>query len=158
MNSTHDEHTEHAADDRQEDKLPLLPRRKRFLIPIIILLSVTLVGAVAGALIGFGSIKRSGAFKATAAELEQHDAVRRFVGDSFGSGWLVLGKHDKHNGTYDLTFTIEGPLGEAAVRSRCERDSEDDPWQVTYLDIGVGGREGEVYTLVGDPDDKPGSN
>lgn len=137
------------------DKLPLLPRRKKFLIPIIILLALTLVGSIAGVLFGFASIKNSEAFKATTDELEQHAEVRQFVGQPFDSGWLVLGKHDQTNGTYDLTFTITGPAGEAAVRSRCEREAEDDPWQVTFLDIGVGGRDGEVYTLVGDPDAPP---
>lgn len=143
--------------DEQPDKLPLLPRRKKFLIPIIILLAVTLVGSIAGILFGFSSIKNSEAYQATTAELARHDVVRQHVGQPFDSGWLVLGKHDKTNGTYDLTFTITGPAGEAAVRSRCERDADDDPWEVTYLDIGVGGREGDVYTLVGDPDNKPGS-
>jgi hypothetical protein len=138
------------------DTLPLLPKRKKFLIPVVILLGLTAVGSVAGLFIGFSSIKRSDAFKATIDELNQHAEVKQHVGTPFDAGFLVLGKHDERNGTYDLTFTIEGPVGEAAVRCRCERDRDDAPWQVTYLDIGVGGREGEVYTLVGDPDMPPG--
>ncbi|MFN3166542.1 MAG: cytochrome c oxidase assembly factor Coa1 family protein [Phycisphaeraceae bacterium] len=142
--------------DDQPDKLPLLPKRKKFLVPVIILLGFTLVGSVAGLIIGFTSIKRSDAFKATIDELNQHPAVKQHVGQPFEAGWLVLGKHDERNGTYDLTFRIEGSVGEAAVRCRCERDRDDAPWQVTYLDIGVGGRGGDVYTLVGDPDMPPG--
>ena len=40
----------------QPEKLPLLPKRKKFLIPIIILLCLTLIGSVAGLFIGFASI------------------------------------------------------------------------------------------------------
>lgn len=140
-----------------EDRLPLLPKRKKFLIPITILLAVTLIGSVGGVAIGFMSIKSSDAFKATNTELAQHDVVRQYVGVPFEAGWFVIGKHDERNGTYDLTYTVNGPAGKAAVRSRCERDSKKDPWEVTYLDIGVGGREGDVYTLVGDPNQMPGS-
>lgn len=139
------------------DKLPLLPRRKKFLIPIIVLLAVTLVGGAAGVLIGFRAVKNSEAFKATQAELAEHAVVRQSVGVPYKTGWLVIGNHNAREGTYDLTFTIGGAAGKAAVRSRCERDSDSEPWRVTYLDIGVGGREGTVYTLVGDPDDMPGS-
>lgn len=144
--------------DEQPDKLPLLPKRKKFLIPIIILLSLTLIGTFVGLWIGFVSIKRSDAFKATTAELEASPIVRQQVGLPFEPGLLVIGKHDDYNGTYDLSFEIEGPAGSAAIRSRCERDNDNDPWQVTFLDIGVGGREGTVYTLIGDPKKPPNSN
>ncbi len=140
----------------QDEKLPLFPRRKKFLIPVILLLSLTFIGAVAGLFLGFASVKRSDAYKATLTELNLHPEVQLFVGEPFDTGYLVLGKHDQRNGTYDLTFTIQGNVGKAAVRSRCERDTDSDPWQVTYLDIGVGGRDGSVYTLVGDPDSPPG--
>lgn len=138
------------------ERLPLLPRNKKFLIPVIILLAVTVVGSVAGVLIGFRSIKSSDAFKTTTAELADHPPVQQYVGRPFDTGMLVIGKHDERNGTYDLTFTIEGPKGKAAVRSRCEREGEGLPWQVTYMDLGVGGRDGQVFTLVGSPDDMPG--
>lgn len=143
--------------DAQPEKLPLFPKRKKFLIPIIILLCLTMIGSIAGVFIGFAAIKRSDAFKATTAILETHRSVRQHVGLPMDSGWLVIGKHDKNNGTYDLTFTITGPNGQAAVRSRCERENDDDPWEVTFLDIGVGGRDGDVYTLVGDADAPPGT-
>jgi len=139
------------------EKLPLLPKRKKFLIPVILLLTLTMLGAIAGVLIGFSSIKRSDAFKATLAELEAQPAVRQHVGTPVDPGWLVIGKHDDREGIYDLTFTINGPNGRAAVRSRCQQEFEGGPWEVTFLDIGVGGREGQVITLVGDPDHPPGS-
>lgn len=139
------------------EQLPLLPKRKKFLIPVIILLSVTLVGSIAGLFIGIASVRNSGAFKATMMELEQDPAVKQHVGLPLETGWLVIGKHEERDGTYDLTFKIEGPAGEAAVRSRCERGTKDEPWQVTFLDIGVGGRDGDVITIVGDPDFPPGS-
>lgn len=139
-----------------DGKLPLLPKHKKFLVPIIFLLAVMVVGSVAGVLIGFSSIKSSDAFKATLATLEADPAVKQHVGLPIEAGTIVIGKHDKNNGTYDLTFTITGPVGKAAVRSRCEQFVDDEPWEVTYLDIGVGGREGTVHTLVGDPDDLPG--
>lgn len=139
-----------------DERLPLLPKRKKFLVPIILLLALTLIGSVAGVLIGFASIKNSDAFAATKARLEASEVVKRHVGLPLDTGWLVIGKHDEHNATYDLTFQIDGPNGRAAVRSRCEQVQEGGPWEVTYLDIGVGGREGEVYTLVGDPDFPPG--
>lgn len=145
------------ANKAPEDKLPLLPKNKKFLIPIVILLTIAMVGSITGVIIGFASIKSSEAFKTTVNELENHSAVKQFVGVPFDTGTIVIGKHDKNNGTYDLTFTITGSLGKAAVRSRCERDTDADPWQITYMDIGVGGREGEVYTLIGDPDNAPGS-
>jgi len=147
-----------APDPSPAERLPLLPKRKKFLLPIILLLALTLIGAVAGVLIGFASIKSSDAFAATKAKLEASEIVKRHVGLPLETGWLVIGKHDEHNGTYDLTFQIDGPNGQAAVRSRCERTGEGDnaAWEVTYLDIGIGGREGEVYTLVGDPDFPPG--
>lgn len=145
------------AHETESEKLPLLPRRKKFLIPVIILLAVTLVGAVAGVYFGLAAHKSSDAFTATVAELEGHLPVKQYVGVPFEAGMVVLGKHDKRNRTYDLTFKISGTSGDAAVRSRCEREADDGPWEVTYLDIGVGGREdGVVFTLVGDPDDAPG--
>lgn len=139
------------------EKLPLLPKRKKFLIPVIILLLITMIGSIAGVAIGFVSVKRGEAYKTTMAQLQQHPAVRQHVGQPVDAGLFVFSKHDDRNGTYDLTYTIEGPNGKAAVRSRCERETDDEPWQVTFLDIGVGGREGRVITLVGDPDDPPGS-
>lgn len=142
--------------DAMPEKLPFFPKRKKWLIPIVILLSLTLTGSIAGVLIGFASVKNSDAFKAVTAELERFPVVRQSVGLPFEPGTIVMGKHDEREGTYDLTFTIEGPAGEAAVRSRCERDAEDEPWRVTFLDIGVGGRDGTVYTLVGDPKNPPG--
>ena len=142
--------------DEPSDKLPLLPRRKKFLIPVVLLLGLTLIGLVGGIALGFSSIKRSEAYTATLDELARHDTVKQHVGTPFDTGLLVFAKHDERNGTYDLTFTIKGPAGQAAVRSRCERNNDNEPWQVTFLDIGVGGREGDVYTLVGDPDMPPG--
>lgn len=139
------------------EKLPFFPKRKKFLIPIIILLSLMLVGSVAGLFIGFASIKSSEAFTITLARLEESDAVRQYVGLPIDPGTIVIGKHDQDNGTYDLTFKITGPVGSAAVRSRCESEAQGEPWQVTFLDIGVGGREsGQVITLVGDPKNPPG--
>ncbi|MBX2851316.1 MAG: cytochrome c oxidase assembly factor 1 family protein [Phycisphaeraceae bacterium] len=147
-----------ASEHPPTEKLPLLPKRKKFLIPIIILLCLTLIGSVAGLFIGFASIKSSDAFKLTMAELEASDAVKQHVGLPLDPGTIVIGKHDDRNGTYDLTFAISGPNGSAAVRSRCESEAEGDPWQITFLDIGVGGREGTVITLIGDPKNPPGSN
>ena len=142
----------------QPEKLPFFPKRKKFLIPICILLSLTLVGSVAGLLIGFASIKSSEAFRLTMAKLEASDAVKQYVGLPLDAGTIVIGKHDDRDGTYDLTFEITGPVGSAAVRSRCESETEGAPWEVTFLDIGVGGREnGQVITLVGDPKNPPGS-
>lgn len=145
--------------EAETGKLPFLPKRKKFLLPVILLLSVVLIGSVVGVLIGIVSIKNSAAFEATLTELEASAAVRQHVGLPIETGWLVIGKHDKQAGLYDLTFKITGPNGEAAVRSRCERTGAGDiaTWDVTYLDIGVGGREGEVITLVGDPDFMPGA-
>ena len=143
--------------DLPPERLPLLPKRKKFLIPIIILLSLTLIGSVAGLFIGFASIKNSEAFALTMAELEKSDAVKQYVGLPIDAGAVVIGKHDERNGTYDLTYKITGPVGSAAVRSRCESEAEDSPWEVTFLDIGVGGREGQVITLVGDAKNPPGS-
>lgn len=145
-----------AADDPTE-KLPFFPKRKKFLIPIVILLSLTLVGSIAGLFIGFASIKSSEAFKITLAKLEATDAVKQYVGLPIDPGTIVIGKQDQDNGTYDLTFEITGPIGSAAVRSRCESEAQGAPWEVTFLDIGVGGREaGQVITLVGDPKNPPG--
>lgn len=146
------------AETQTPEKLPLLPKRKKFLIPIVILLSLTLIGSIAGLFIGFASIKSSEAFDKTMAELEASNAVRQYVGLPMDPGTIVIGQHDERNGTYDLTFSITGPNGEAAVKSRCEQDSEGDPWVVTYLQLGVGGRDGDVLTLIGDPKNPPGSN
>lgn len=146
-----------ASEEPDNEKLPFLPKRKKFLIPIVILLSLTLVGSVAGLFIGFASIKSSEAFAITMDQLEASDAVKTYVGHPIDAGTIVIGKHDDDNGTYDLTFKITGPAGSAAVRSRCESESEGAPWEVTFLDIGVGGREnGQVITLVGDPKNPPG--
>ncbi|MEM9347396.1 MAG: cytochrome c oxidase assembly factor Coa1 family protein [Planctomycetota bacterium] len=145
-------------DTATPEKLPFFPKRKKFLIPIIILLALTLVGSVAGLFIGFASIKSSDAFKITMAKLESSAAVKQYVGLPLDPGTVVVGKHEDRNGTYDLTFEINGPIGSAAVRSRCESTAEGEPWQVTFLDIGVGGREnGQVITLIGDPKNPPGS-
>lgn len=143
-------------DEPVTERLPLLPKRKKFLIPVIVLLALTLIGSVAGLFIGFASIKHSDAFSLTMDELEKSDAVKQYVGLPMEAGTIVIGRHDERNGTYDLTYTITGPVGEAAVRSRCESEVEGAPWQVTFLDIGVGGREGQVITLIGDPKNPPG--
>lgn len=146
----------HDVENTEPEKLPLLPKRKKFLIPIVILLSLTLIGSIAGLFIGFASIKSSEAFERTLAELEASGVVKQHVGLPLDTSTIVIGKHDDRNGTYDLTFSITGPNGEAAVKSRCEQESEGDPWTVTYLQLGVGGRDGDVYTLIGDPKNPPG--
>lgn len=139
-----------------DERLPFFPKRKKFLLPVLILLAVVAIGSVAGVLLGFAAIKKSPAFTATQAELAAHVQVKQHVGVPFEAGRMVFGKHDKNNGTYDLTYEITGPAGEAGVKSRCERIADTDQWEVTYLNIGVGGRDGKVITLVGDPDTMPG--
>lgn len=139
----------------QSERLPLLPKQKKFLIPIIILLAITLVGLAVGIAIGFVSVKRGEAYKTTVNELEKNKLIEELVGTPFETGLIAFGQHDERNGTYDLTFTIAGPKADAAVRSRCERETDTGPWQVTYLDVGVGGRDGQIYTLVGDPENMP---
>lgn len=143
-------------DPPQSDKLPFFPKRKRFLLPVLILLVIAFVGLPIGAWVGIAKIKNSASFAATHAELKAHPAVKHHVGLPFESGWWVIGKHDDHQGTYDLTFGITGPHGQATVKSRCTQDRADGPWRVTYLQLGVGGRDGQVLTLIGDPDAPPG--
>ena len=141
--------------DAPPEKLPFFPKRKKFLIPIIILLAVTLVGSVAGLLIAFTATKRSEPFKIVLAELEHHDEVKQHVGLPLETGLWVVGGVDEKNREADIMFTIRGPAGKAAVRCRVE--VIDRQWEVTYLELGVGGRKnGRIITLIGDPDNPPG--
>ena len=149
--------TEAVTETEQSEKLPFLPKRKKFLIPICILLGLALVGSVAGLFIGFASIKSSEAFKITMDKLEASDSVKQYVGLPIEPSTIVIGRHDDRNGTYEMSFKITGPAGKAVVRSWCVSEAEGEPWQVTHLAFGVGGREGQEITLVGDPKNPPWS-
>jgi len=139
------------------DKLPFLPKRKKFLIPIGILLAMLLIGLPIGVFMGFASIKSSEAYKLTMDKLEASDAVKQYVGLPLETSTIIIGRHDERNGTYELSFTIYGSVDEAVVRSWCVSQAEGEPWQVTHLSFGVGGREGQEVTLVGDPKNPPWS-
>jgi ABC-type antimicrobial peptide transport system permease subunit len=145
------------AQPQQPEKLPFLPKRKKFLIPIGILLAALLIGLPIGVLIGFASVKSSEAYQLTMDKLEASDAVKQYVGLPLEESTIVIGRHDERNGTYELSFKITGPVGKAVVRSWCVSEAEDEPWQVTHLSFGVGGREGQEVTLVGDPKNPPWS-
>lgn len=142
----------------EPEKLPFFPKRKRFLLPVIILLVMTLLGSMLGIVLGFGSVKRSKPFAAAIQSLRDHPAVGQHVGQPFEPGFIAFGNHDENNGVYDLNFSIKGPKGDAGVTARSKQDAPDAPWQITYLDIGVGGREGQVIRIVGRPEDRPGAD
>lgn len=141
--------------DPPPEKLPLFPKRKKFLIPIGILLAAVLIGLPAGVLIGSASVKTSEAFKITLAELEASEAIKQSIGLPIEVGRLARGSHDDGNGTYELTFKIHGPIDSAVVRSWCVSESVGEPWEIDHLAIGIGGREGREITLIGDPKNPP---
>jgi len=138
----------------QPEKLPFFPKRKKFLIPIVLLLSAIIFGLGIGLLFAFSSHKRSAPYKLTIQTLESRPEVKQHVGLPFEEGFSVLGDVDVDAGVADLMLKIDGPVGEGAVRSRAElRDGQ---WVIVYLDMGVGEREqGEVITMIGDPDALP---
>ncbi|MEM1353848.1 MAG: cytochrome c oxidase assembly factor Coa1 family protein [Planctomycetota bacterium] len=136
------------------EKLPLLPKSKKFLIPVIILLSVTLLGLGLGLYLAFTSLQRSEPFKAALAELDQNPEVEMLLGSPLEPGLSTLGQVDEEAGVADLMFRITGPKDRASVRSRCEWI--EGRWQVTHLDLWIGERDdGEWTTLIGDPDQLP---
>lgn len=136
------------------EKLPFFPKNKKFLIPIIILLVLTLVGLIAGLFIAFTALQRTEAFDATMAELEGTPEVEMLLGSPLEPGLYTMGKIDEQAGVADLMFKVAGPSDSAAVRSRCEL--VEDKWVVVYLDLGLGSRDdGEVITLIGDPGQLP---
>lgn len=137
------------------EKLPFLPKRKKFLIPIVILLAAVVIGLPAGVLIGSSAVKSSDAFELTLAELESNDAVKQAIGLPIEVGTFARGSHDDNNGTYELTFKISGPVDGAVVRSWCISEGQGEPWVIDHLAIGIGGREGREITLVGDPKNPP---
>ena len=137
------------------EKLPLFPKRKKFLIPIAILLAALVIGLPAGILIGSSAIKSSEAFELTMAELESNEALEQSVGLPIEVGRIVRGSHDDNNGTYELTFKIHGPIDSAVVRSWCISEAEGQPWEIAHLAMGIGGRSGREITLIGDPKDPP---
>ncbi|MGB1126541.1 MAG: cytochrome c oxidase assembly factor Coa1 family protein [Phycisphaeraceae bacterium] len=139
------------------EKLPFFPRRKKFLIPIGILFAAIVIGLPVGIFIGFSSIKSSKAFKLTMDKLEASESVKQYVGLPIEPSTIVIGRHDDQNGTYELSFKISGSIDKAVVRSWCVSDGEGEPWQVTHLSFGIGGREGQEITLVGDPKNPPWS-
>ncbi|XAL98071.1 cytochrome c oxidase assembly factor Coa1 family protein [Phycisphaeraceae bacterium D3-23] len=136
------------------EKLPFLPRKKKFLLPIVLLLSVVIFGLGIGLVYAFTSVKQTEPFELTMRTLADRPEVRQRVGVPFEPKFIVLGKVDEGDGVADLMFRIEGPVGEAAVRSRLER--VDGAWVIIHLDMGIGGRQnGEVITMIGDPDELP---
>lgn len=138
----------------QPEKLPFFPRRKKFLIPIILLLSAVVFGLGIGLLFAFNSHKRSAPYKLTLQTLEARPEVKQHVGLPFEEGFIVLGDVDEDAGMADMMLKIKGPVGQGAVRSRAEL--QDGQWVIVYLDMGVGDREhGEVITMIGDPDALP---
>ncbi len=135
-------------------KLPWFPKRKKFLIPIVLLLSAIVFGLAFGLVIAFTSNKQTEPYKLTMRTLQDSPQVRQHIGTPFEAGWAVLGDVKADEGTADLMFKIKGPVGEGAVRSHAER--VDGRWEIRHLDLGVGGRkDGQVITLIGDPDDLP---
>lgn len=135
-------------------KLPWFPKRKRFLIPIVLLLSAIVFGLAIGLVAAITSNKHTEPYKLTMRTLQDSPEVRQHVGTPFEAGWAVLGDVKTDKGTADLMFKINGPAGEAAVRSHAEL--VDGVWVILYLDIGVGDRKtGQVITLIGDPDELP---
>ena len=150
-----DAETEHAEPDQTPEKLPFFPKRKKFLIPIGILLAALVIGLPAGVLIGASAVKSSEAFEITMAKLEASESVKAAVGLPIEVGLLARGSHDDANGTYELTFRITGPVDTAVVRSWCVSESQGEPWEIAHLAIGIGGREGREVTLVGDPKNPP---
>lgn len=136
------------------EKLPFFPKNKKFLIPIIILLSVTLVGLVVGVLVAFTALQHTEPYKATMQVLSTSPEAALVLGEPIEPGLITMGKVDEQAGVADLMFKVTGPNDRAAVRSRCELI--DGVWQVTYLDLGLGSREdGEVITLIGDAEQLP---
>lgn len=138
----------------QPTKLPFFPKRKKFLIPIVLLLSATVFGLGFGLLYAFTSSKQTEPYKLTMRTLQDRPEVKQHVGVPFESGFIVLGKVDEDAGVADLMFKINGPIGEGAVRSHAEY--VDGAWVITHLDMGVGDRkQGDVITMIGDPDTLP---
>ncbi|MEM9416572.1 MAG: cytochrome c oxidase assembly factor Coa1 family protein [Planctomycetota bacterium] len=136
------------------EKLPLLPRKKKFLVPIVLLLSVVLFGLGIGLVYAFVSVKQTEPFQLTMQTLQDRPEVRQHVGLPCEAKFIVLGKVDEGDGVANLLFRVEGPVGEAAVRSRLER--VEGAWVIQHLDLGVGrGDDGEVITMIGDPDELP---
>ena len=124
------------------EKLPFFPKQKKFLIPIGILLAALVIGLPAGVLIGSSAVKSSEAFELTMAKLEASDSIKAAIGLPLEVGLLARGSHDDGNGTYELTFTITGPIDSAVVRSWCVSDAPGKPWEIAHLAIGIGGRDG----------------
>lgn len=139
----------------QTEKLPFLPKRKKFMIPLLILLGALVIGLPAGILIGSSAVKSTEAFELTMAKLQASEAVVQAVGLPIEVGTIVNGSHDDSNGTYELTFKIYGPIDHAVVRSWCVSEAKGEPWVIDHLAIGIGGRSGREITLVGDPKNPP---
>lgn len=144
-------------DENVDEKLPFLPKRKKFLIPIVILLMALVIGLPAGVLIGSSAVKSSEAFELTMAELEGSESIKQAIGLPIEVGMLARGSHNDSDGTYELTFKISGPVDSAVVRSWCISEGEGEPWVIDHLAIGIGGREGREITLIGDPKNPPWS-
>ncbi|MFI4860091.1 MAG: cytochrome c oxidase assembly factor Coa1 family protein [Phycisphaerales bacterium JB063] len=150
MNETLQDNTS----DSQPETMPFLPRRKKFLVPIILLLTVVIFGLGLGLVYAFTSAKQTEPYKLTMRTLQDRPEVKQHVGVPLESRFIVLGKVDEGDGVADLMFKIRGPVGEAAVRSRLER--VDGAWTIRHLDMGIGGRDdGEIITMIGDPDALP---
>ena len=136
------------------EKLPFFPKSKKFLIPIIVLLSVTLAGLILGLFIAFTALQRTEPYKLTLQTLRDSPEAALLLGEPLDPGLVTMGKVDEQAGVADLMFKVSGPNDRAAVRSRCELI--DGAWVVTHLDLGLGGRDdGEVITLIGDAEQLP---
>ncbi|MGB0766500.1 MAG: cytochrome c oxidase assembly factor Coa1 family protein [Phycisphaeraceae bacterium] len=150
-----DHHTPETAVNAPEQKLPFFPKRKKFLIPVAILLMALVIGLPVGVWMGSSAVKSSEAFELTLAELKASELVDQTLGQPLEVGTLARGSHDQRNGTYELTFRVTGPIDTAVVRSWCVSEAEGEPWQIEHLAYGIGGRDGREITLIGDPKNPP---
>ena len=96
-----------------------LMRNIRWVAPVGCASALVLVGGFVAALTFgvFGIIKSSDAYKEALARVQAHEQVKALLGTPIEAGLLVSGRINVSgsSGYADLSFTVEGPKGEAKV-------------------------------------------
>ena len=138
------------------DTTPKNPSNNARFIWIVVFISVAIVVAIFGAIalmvLGiFKLVDNSDSHRCGLAIVQHDPAAIRMLGEPIQQKGFTGGSTSTSNGktTEDLTFTVAGPLGEAAVEAHGVRSQFE-----SHLDVRLG-RNGQSETVYSGPFDCP---
>lgn len=138
------------------DTTPKIPSNNARFIWIVVFISVAIVVAIFGAIalmvLGiFKLVDNSDSHRCGLAIVQHDPDAIRMLGEPIQQKGFTGGSTSTTNGklTEDLTFTVSGPLGEAAVEAHGVRSQLE-----SHLDVRMG-RNGQSQTIYSGPFDCP---